>query len=166
MIAIVITTALAALIARCAPSVGPTTIASIVVFESGARPLAIGDNTQRVAYFPTNRARATSVATALLRAGHDIDVGYMQINARNFAAYELDVASAFDPCTNVAVGSRILQLFYAGAARTVGPGQRALAMALSAYNTGDYRAGLGYARGIYATSKHLRLRSTTSGHRP
>lgn len=157
MIATLVSAALVSLVARCAPDVGPVTMSAIVVYESDGRPYAIGDNTTRRSYFPVDRASATHLAARLIGAGHDIDIGYAQINITNVRAYGLDVASAFDPCTNIATGARILRSDYAGAARTFGPGQRALASALSAYDTGGYFAGLGYARAVYAMAATLRF---------
>lgn len=157
MIAVVVPLTLSAVFARCAPNVGPVTMSAIVAYESGARPYAIGDNTQRRSYFPTTRARAQALATQLLLAGHDIDVGYAQINSSNFARFGLTAKSAFEPCTNVAAGARILRAAYLGASRSYGAGQIALVHALSAYNTGGYFAGMSYARGVYATAAALRF---------
>ena len=131
-------------------------MSAVIVYESGARPFAIGDNTDRRAYFPQEREPAERLAVALLQAGHNIDVGYAQVNSSNFARLGLDVHRVFEPCVNIAAGARILQVAYAGAARTYGTGQPALLHALSAYNTGGYWAGLGYARGVYATAAGLR----------
>jgi type IV secretion system protein VirB1 len=147
---------LAALFSRCAPNVGPVTMAAIVVHESAAQPYAIGDNTARRSYTMHDAAGATALARALLRSGHNIDIGYGQINSSNLAPYGLDVARAFEPCTNVATASRILRRDYAGARLRFGPGQVALAHALSAYNSGGYYAGMSYARDVYATAAGLR----------
>ena len=151
--------ALAQLLARCAPDVGPVTMSAIVVHESGGRPNAIGDNTARRSYDAADRAMATALAVRLLHRGHNIDVGYTQINSSNFGTYGLNAATAFDPCTNVAVGGLILRGDYNAAARRYGPGQTALVHALSAYNTGGYWGGLGYARAVYATAAHFHGRS-------
>jgi type IV secretion system protein VirB1 len=131
-------------------------MSAIVVYESGANPYAIDDDTERQAYFPNDRASAEALASRLLRAGHTIDVGYAQINSGNFGRFGLDVHSALDPCTNLATGARILRGFYRAAASLYGPGQAALVHALSAYNTGRYWAGMGYARGVAATAAALR----------
>lgn len=155
-IAIVVPLGLSAVLARCAPNVGGVTMSAVVAYESGARPFAIGDNTTRHAYFPATRARAEAIATDLIGRGHDIDVGYAQINSTNFARFGLGVREAFDPCTNVATGARILTRAYSGAARIYGRGQTALVHALSAYNTGGYFAGIGYAHGVYAMAATLR----------
>lgn len=131
-------------------------MSAVVVHESGARPYAIGDNTIRRSYFPTSAKAAIALATSLLQRGHDLDLGYAQINSANLRPYHLTVARAFDACTNVATASRILGGDYAGARRRFGPGQAALAHALSAYNSGGYYARLGYARDVYATAATLR----------
>ena len=160
MIAAIVAAALAGLVARCAPHVGTVTMSAIVAYESGGYPYAIGDNSAHRSYFPADRASATRLATRLVRAGHDLDIGYAQLNIANVRAYGLDLVRAFDPCTNIATGARILRIDYAGAARTFGPGQRALASALSAYNTGGYFAGLGYARGVYAMATVIARQSS------
>ncbi len=152
----IVPVALAGLVAACAPRVGPVTMSAVIAYESAGRPYAIGDNTEHRSYFPSNASAAEALARRLLAAGHNIDVGYAQLNSANFARFGLGAASAFDPCTNIAAGARILRDAYAGAARTYGPGQVALVHALSAYNTGGYWAGLGYARGVYATAATLR----------
>jgi type IV secretion system protein VirB1 len=155
---VIVSFALSQLIARCAPSVGPVTMSAVVVYESGGQPNAVGDNTERHSYEPATRSAAIDLATRLLRLGHNIDAGYAQLNSSNFRTYGLSVASAFDPCTNIAVGAHILTRDYAAAERTYGPGQVALVHALSAYNTGGYWSGLGYARNVYATASQLRYR--------
>lgn len=163
MIALVVPLALSHVLARCAPSVGSVTMSAIVAYESGARPYAIGDNTERRSYFPTDRARAEILATDLLRKGHDIDVGYAQINSANFRRFGLTPHSAFEACTNVGTGARILGSAYRGAARMYGDGQIALVHALSAYNSGGYFAGLSYARGVYATATSIRFEGRYAG---
>ena len=152
----IVSAALAGLLHACAPAVGPVTMGAVVAYESGGRAYAIGDNTARRSYFPSRRDVAERLARSLLAAGHSIDVGYAQINSANFARYGLDASSALAPCTNLSAGARLLREDYAGAARRYGRGQVALVHALSAYNTGGYWAGLGYARGVYAAASGLR----------
>jgi len=148
--------ALAHLIAGCAPRVGPVTMNAIVMYESGGYRYAIGDNTARRSYLPHDAPSAQTLALRLLRVGHNIDAGYAQVNSANFARLGLDARSVFEPCINVAAGARILRDAYAAAAHRYGPGQLALVHALSAYNTGGYWAGLGYAKNVYATAHMLR----------
>jgi type IV secretion system protein VirB1 len=153
--------ALATLFARCAPAVGHVTMSALVAYESGTNAYAIGDNTARRSYFPARRADALRLATELVDAGHDIDVGFAQINIANVRAAGLALDEAFEPCTNVWLGARILEADYARATRRYGPGQVALGHALSAYNSGGFFAGLAYARGVYATAARLQ-----AGHTP
>ena len=75
----IVTATLAALLARCAPSVGPVTMGALVAYESGGRAWAIDDDTARRAYFPATRPEAVATALRLVRAGHVIDVGYAQL---------------------------------------------------------------------------------------
>jgi type IV secretion system protein VirB1 len=156
IVGMVVPFALSALLGRCAPSVGPITMSAIVMHESGGNPYAIGDNTTHRSYFPPDAASAIARARALLQAGDNVDLGYAQINSQNLAPQGLDVAQAFEPCRNLATGARILRAAYAGAERRFGPGQIALAHALSAYNSGGYYAAMPYARDVYATAAALR----------
>jgi type IV secretion system protein VirB1 len=154
---VIVDHALALLLARCAPDVGPLTMTSLVAYESGARPYAIGDNTARRSYFPSTKERAKLVARALLLEGHDLDLGIAQINVANLRARRFTLDRAFDPCQNAALGARILVDDYLGASREFGRSQTALVHALSAYNSGGYWAGLGYAAGVAATARNVRF---------
>jgi hypothetical protein len=77
-------------------------------------------------------------------------MGLMQINSRNLGALNITVADAFDPCRNLWAGARILTSNYLQAAKTEGLGGKALLEAISAYNTGNFRAGFsnGYVRRV------------------
>jgi type IV secretion system protein VirB1 len=146
--------ALASLIQQCTTSVGPTTIRAIVEHESSSRPYAIGDNTMRRAYYPTRYEDAVRLATALADRDHNIDVGYMQLNIETIRTAGLDISSALEPCTNLRLGADILRQDYVRAERRWGPGQAALARALSAYNSGTYDR-VEYARAVYASAERL-----------
>jgi type IV secretion system protein VirB1 len=143
--------ALAALIHRCTTSVGETTIRAVVAYESSSHPYAIGDNTIRHAYYPSQYDEAVRLATALVERDHDIDIGYMQLNIETIRSAGLDIASALEPCTNLRLGADILRHDYARAVRRWGPGQPALARALSAYNSGGYDR-FAYVRAVYASA--------------
>jgi type IV secretion system protein VirB1 len=147
--------ALAALLKACAPSVGLVTMSALVVYESGAQPYAIRDNSTRRSFLPRTPTAALQLATKLLSERHTIDLGYAQINSNNFRAYGLTAESALQPCTNLKTGSQILQADYARETLTYGAGQTALVHALSVYNTGDSWSGTGYAAGVYATAARL-----------
>jgi type IV secretion system protein VirB1 len=128
------------------------TMSAVVLYESGGRPFAIGDNTTRRSYFPSTRSEAEALAATLSAAGHNLDLGYAQINTSNLAAYGLNMVSAFDPCRNVSAGSRILLGAYASAIQRFGATPPPLAQALSAYNSGRFTLGSGYAARLFATA--------------
>jgi|SRR5450631_704181 type IV secretion system protein VirB1 len=140
-----------ALIQLCAPHVAAATIQRVVQTESAGDIYALNVNGY-------GRVRTSSpeetVATAerLIDEGYSVDLGLMQINSRHLTQLHLTVAQAFEPCTNLKAGAKILQEAYQQAAGVFGPGQRALQAALSTYNTGDPSRGLanGYVSQVYA----------------
>lgn len=143
------------LIVACAPQVAPSTMTAIVRVESGGRPYAINVNgTQQLQRQPRSRAEATAWADWLVARGYSVDMGLAQINSGNLARLGLTPAQLFDPCTNLKAGAKILAESYRGAARQYGSGQTALKAALSAYNTGNYRAGIanGYVARVTAAA--------------
>jgi type IV secretion system protein VirB1 len=74
--------------------------------------------------------------------GLQVSVGLMQINVETT---RVPLSQLFDPCTNIAIGWDRLSMLYTDAADRVGEGQRALRMALSAYNSGGFTSALDYA---------------------
>lgn len=147
------TLALAALMARCAPNVAPSTMTAIVKVESGGDPLAIGDNTTKRSYYPGDRATAERLARRLLGAGHLLDIGIAQIDSMNFPGFGVNAHTMFDPCTNLSIGARILSGDYAFAARRYGDGQVALRHAIGMYNTGRLNAGGRYIARVVAAAE-------------
>jgi len=144
--------ALAGLIAQCAPSVAPSTMAAIVQVESGGNPLAIDDDTTRRSYYPRDRASAEVLANRLIEAGHTLDLGIAQVDSANFAHLGINVHTAFDACTNLRAGSAILSAAYGFAERRYGGGQIALRHAIGMYNTGRLDGGSGYAQQVVAAA--------------
>jgi type IV secretion system protein VirB1 len=130
-LAVVTTLALA-----CAPQVAPTTLAAIARTESGLDPLAVGDNTAHRSYHPGTQSEAVALAAQLAAAGHDLDLGLMQINHRNFGWLGLGADDAFEPCRSLAAGAAVLT-------------------ALSRYNTGKSSspAGMAYALRVISQGK-------------
>lgn len=134
---------------QCAPGVAPATLLAIVRAESGLDPLAIGVNAVAAPRpRPTTRTEAIAAARALVAAGRDIDLGLAQINVRNLARLGLSLEAAFDPCRNLAAAAHILREGYERGRARHGPGQAALRVALSVYNTGH--VGRGLANGYVA----------------
>jgi len=131
------------LVVQCAPQVAPVTMMAIVKVESGGNPLALNVNgPQRLARQPGSRAEAIAWSEWLISRGYSIDMGLAQVNSGNLRKLRADVGAMFDPCANLAAGASILSSEYSGAARRLGTGQDALRAALSAYNTGNHRAGI------------------------
>jgi type IV secretion system protein VirB1 len=144
--------ALAGLIAQCAPSVAPSTMAAIIQVESGGNPLAIDDDTTRRSYYPRDRAEAEVLANRLIEAGHTLDLGIAQVDSANFAHLGVNVHTAFDACTNLRAGSAILSAAYGFAERRYGGGQIALRHAIGMYNTGRLDGGSGYVQQVLAAA--------------
>jgi type IV secretion system protein VirB1 len=126
-----------AVAAACAPSVAPTTLLAVARAESGLDPLAIGVMPPAR---PLSQSRtvheAVRRAEHLIATGRDIDIGLAQINVSNLSRLGLSLADAFDPCRNLAASAQILADGYQRALPSYGPGQSALRIALSFYNTG------------------------------
>lgn len=130
------------LIVECAPRVAPVTMMAIVKVESGGNPLALNVNGRsRLARQPRSKAEAMAWSEWLITRGYSVDMGLTQVNSANLGHLRTNIGAMFDPCSNLAAGASILSREYAGAARRLGTGQEALRAALSAYNTGNHRAG-------------------------
>lgn len=97
--------------ASCAPNVAGKDLAAIAQIESSLNPLAIHDNTSRKSYAPPDKTVAIEFAQQLLRAGHSIDVGLMQVNSANFGWLGLTLADAFDGCSSLRAGAQVLTAF-------------------------------------------------------
>ncbi|HYH36770.1 MAG TPA: lytic transglycosylase domain-containing protein [Azospirillum sp.] len=142
----------AQLAAVCGPGVHVDTLAAVAQAESGLDPLAIGDASAGRSHRPHSLAAAVAQATALLRRGHSLDLGLMQLNSATLARLGLGVADAFEPCRSIAVGARVLAGGFAP--RGGEDGQQALVRALSRYNTGSPERGVanGYVARVQAAA--------------
>ena len=155
-----LTAAATAFLVACSPVVATQTMAGLIERESGWQEYAIGDNTARRSYFPTNYYEAVSIVVRLRAQGHSLDVGLAQINSEaNWASYGLTPYNVFDPCRNVRVGAQILSNNYRDALRYYAPGDEALSHALSAYNSGQFTASMGYAAGVMDNARSVRFLS-------
>lgn len=148
--------AFTSLAAQCGPSVHHETLAAIARTESGFNTLAIGDNNSRRSHRPASVQAAVTTATALMRQGHSIDLGVMQINSKNLRGLGMSVADTFDACKSIAAGARILREGYHQPAAGE-DSQPALMRALSRYNTGNPTRGFanGYVRRVLASARHV-----------
>jgi type IV secretion system protein VirB1 len=146
---------LSTLVHLCAPQIAPTTAAAIIQVESGGNPWAIDDDTARKSYAPRSYQEARDIAVDLAAQGHNLDVGIMQVNTDNLPRYGVDVATAFDPCLNVAMGSDILTRSYRAAKTIYGPGQEALFHAFEIYNSGHADGAKHYAETVWRAGLDL-----------
>ncbi len=139
------------LILQCAPNVAPTTMMAIVKVESGGNLLAMNVNgKQRLARQPASVMEAVAWSWWLINKGYSVDLGLTQVNSRHLQRLGLPPDAMFDPCYNIAAGAQILTENYAEASKKYGSGQVALRAAISAYNTGNHKAGFtnGYVKKV------------------
>jgi type IV secretion system protein VirB1 len=128
-----------ALAQQCAPGIAPEAIMSIITVESGLDALAINVNHVGRLHARTE-SEAVELATQWIGAGYSVDLGIAQVNSRNLAWTGLSIASAFEPCANLAAAARILEAAYTRASRGA-VGVDAISRTFSLYNTGDTESG-------------------------
>jgi type IV secretion system protein VirB1 len=98
------------------------------------------------------------IASALIRAGHRVDLGLMQINYEVWlrpTGFSLE--KAFDARTNVRLGTTILSANYAQLLHRSGPRTDALQRALSVYNSGSESRSSEYAQNVLTGRTSIRL---------
>ena len=133
--------AILALALQCAPSVAPSTMATLVESESSGNPYAIGVVGMQLVSQPKTLDEAITVAKSLLARGENISVGLGQLNKINFAGLGLTLEKAFEPCANLAGSAKILGTCYARYADQMGEGQKALAAGFSCYYSNNGTRG-------------------------
>jgi type IV secretion system protein VirB1 len=127
---------------QCAPTVAPQTMAAIVHVESGYNPYAIGVVKGRLARQPKNIHEAVATAKSLQAAGYNFSLGIAQVNRYNLPKYGINYEQAFNPCSNLTAGSKILESCYTKAINDGwGEGQPALKAAFSCYYSGNFKRG-------------------------
>jgi type IV secretion system protein VirB1 len=149
------------LAARCAPSAAVDTIQAVALTESALHPYALSLNyPATVAAFnglrnqevyltrqPATLSEAIHWTRWFHSRGYTVSIGLMQINSENAAKYGVTVRQLFDPCTNVAIGARLLGEIYSTTPHSGKTDLKALMSTFSAYNSGSFTTGLqnGYA---------------------
>ncbi len=147
------------LIASCAPTVAPSTMASVLRTESGFDPNELhvnGPNGGEI--HPATKADAIVQAIDLIVVQRkSVDLGLGQVNSGNLASLGLSVADALDPCKNLAAAAKILSAGYITASQTQTDPQQALRTALSRYNTGDPARGFanGYVGKVERSAQYV-----------
>lgn len=149
--------AFAQFVATCAPEIPLVTLRAIARTESDFHPYALSLNYPRhvaqehghsnagffLARQPQTLAEARAWTHWLLRHGHSVSIGLMQINTQHAADLGLTPDQLFNPCTNIRAGAWLLATEYQRAAAAHGEGQEALRQALSIYNSGSSLVGFG-----------------------
>ncbi|CAJ0807565.1 hypothetical protein R77560_04593 [Ralstonia thomasii] len=158
---------LQSLMSKCVPDVHPTTMAAIIRVESAGNMFALSDDgpgnlpwSERKnmlrSFKPATLDEAAATTRELLRQGHWVGLGLTQLASRHLSKRGLSVEQALDPCTNLREGGRVLKDFYLDALKTHKEPQAALQAAISAYNTGNFRAGVenGYVAKVVNASRY------------
>jgi len=117
----------------------------VVNVESSHNPFAIGVVGGQLARQPQNLGEALATVRMLEEKGYNFSVGLAQVNRANLGKFGLDsYEKAFDLCSNLAVGSRILSDCYASSGNDWGK-------AFSCYYSGNFVTGYrdGYVQKIY-----------------
>ncbi len=142
----------ASLSQTCAPTIHKDTMAALVSVESGYNPYAIGVVKGRLSRQPRNIDEALGVVEDLEGQGMNYSLGLSQVNKHNLQKYGLDATSAFDPCTNLIAGSKILSECYTRARSNGLDEQSAVRAALSCYYSGNFTTGFrhGYVQNVVA----------------
>lgn len=147
------------LIGACAPTIAPSTMASVVRTESGFDPNTLHVNGPGGGdLHPTSKTDAIVQATDLIVVQRrSVDLGLGQVNSGNLAALGLTIGDALDPCKNLQASAKILAAGYVAAAQSQPDQQRALRAALSQYNTGDQARGIanGYVGRVERSAQYV-----------
>lgn len=126
---------------ECAPTVSPQTMAAVVNVESGYNPYAIGVVGGRLAHQPKSHEEAVVTAKQLELDGWNFSLGVAQVNRHNLPKFGINYEQAFDPCTSLRVGSKILEDCYVRATKRTPEQQAALQAAFSCYYSGNFTRG-------------------------
>ena len=133
----------------CGHLVDPAMTLRVIQVESQGQIYAIHDNTIDHTFVAKSLPEALRLSSQLIAQGHRLDLGLMQINYDVWlkpGAFPL--AKVFDACTNITIGSTILNGDYVQALQRTSNPSEALFRALSLYNTGSDWRGLSYANWV------------------
>jgi type IV secretion system protein VirB1 len=143
--------ALLLLFERCAPAIDTRLITHLVRQESAFNPYAIGLDGKAVLK-PQPRTLASAIAKVeeLITANQQFSVGLSQVHISNVRRYGLTWEQAFDSCTNLQYGQRILRDFHSEALKAGYKDGDAVFAALRGYNSGRIHSNVsnGYATTI------------------
>lgn len=118
--------------------------------ESSFNPYAIGVVRGQLNRQPKNLAEAVATAKMLEKAGYNFSLGIVQVNRYNLKKYGLNTyEKAFDVCSNLQAGSKILKECYISARHDWGK-------AFSCYYSGNFTTGFrhGYVQKIFQSMRN------------
>ncbi len=134
----------------------------VVQVESSSNPYAIGVVGGKLVRQPRTLAEAVATAEMLESRGYNFSLGLAQVNRYNLQKYGIaSYIQAFDGCTNLRAGSRILSECHARANGDWGG-------AFSCYYSGNFTTGYqhGYVQKIFASMAGNQLVPARSGAIP
>lgn len=116
----------------------------IVNVESGRNPYAIGVVGGQLVRQPQNIDEALSTVNMLESKGYNFSLGLAQVNRFNLGRYGLSYEQAFNACSNLSAGSRILAQCYTSSGGDWGK-------SFSCYYSGNFVTGYtdGYVQKVY-----------------
>lgn len=125
------------------PYAHSSVIKAIVKVESGGDPWAININKKGVRLLakPKTREQAQAWINWFVKNSYNIDIGIAQINIKNIQKMKLNPSDLLDPCLNLKVAGQILLSNYKNSAKQAKNSDDAVRLAISAYNTGNFRSG-------------------------
>lgn len=138
----------------CAPHVAPSTLRAMATVESSMNPFAIGIVGGRLKRQPRNILEGISTVQALREKNVKFSAGLIQIYVNNWAAYNLDHETVFDPCANMRAAAGILSNCYERASVRDANPQIALRKAISCYYSNNFVTGFrhGYVQKVVTTA--------------
>ena len=118
-------------------------MSAIVKVESGGNPWAININKLGVRLLaqPKTKEEAIKWVDWFNDRGYNIDVGIAQVNIKNIKRMGYNPTDFLDPCLNLKVASQILLGNYKSSSKLTNNTNDAVKLAISAYNTGNFRSG-------------------------
>jgi type IV secretion system protein VirB1 len=158
-----------ALILACGAAIHADLLGAVALVESGGNPLALAINgSVELVRPPRDRADAVAMASWLAAHGYNFDAGLAQVNSANFARLGVDTSTVFEPCVNLRAAAKILGACRKRAREHGLSGARAIAAALSCYNTGHLssRAATSYVTAVRAVLARSSSRAGASQQRP
>ncbi|MCG6230255.1 transglycosylase SLT domain-containing protein [Vibrio furnissii] len=131
------------LAAECQQVVQTEVVRALIDVESNGNPLAVAVIGFDRFFQPSSLTMGNKMLNSLEKRGIKYSAGLMQITKDNFAAYELDNYSVFNPCVNIKVGADIYHSCLLRSIKQFGEQNitRNYKNAASCYFSGNFKTG-------------------------